>query len=122
MERSLELLELLNTLIITIEDNTISINKDTLKSVLTCLQVTQDKVRLLQAQSQLLNDEIRDLKNQSVKHSELVLVQNNPLFDDDDDDDQINNPLMRNSTKQLQLQMRMKLCMIKFNMIFPTAL
>jgi hypothetical protein len=55
--------------------------------VLTCLQVTQGKVRLLQAQSQLLNDELIDLKNkQSVMHFELVLVQNNPLFDDDNDD------------------------------------
>jgi hypothetical protein len=49
--------------------------------------VTQAKVRILQAQSQLLNDELIDLKNQHpVKCSELVFVQNNPLYDDDDDD------------------------------------
>jgi hypothetical protein len=87
MARSLKLLELLNTLINTIEDNTVILNKKTLQSVLTCLQVRQAKVRLLQSLSQLLNDELTDLKNkQPVKCSELVFVQNNPLYDDDDDD------------------------------------
>jgi hypothetical protein len=88
MERSRELLEFLNTLINTTEDNTVILNKTTLQSVLTCLQVTQDKVRLLQAQSQLLNDELINLKNQQpMKYSELVFVQNNPLYNDDDDND-----------------------------------
>ena len=87
MARSLELLELLNTLINTVEDNIVILNKTTLQSVLTCLQVTQDKVRLLQSLSQLLNDELTDLKNQQpVKCSELVFVQHNPLYDDGDDD------------------------------------
>jgi hypothetical protein len=64
------------------------LNKETLQSVLTCLQVTEAKVRLLQSLSQLLNDELIDLKNQQpVKCYELVFVQNNPLYDDDDDDD-----------------------------------
>jgi hypothetical protein len=90
MARNLELLELLNTLINTTEDNTMILNKSTLQSVLTCLQVTQAKVRLLQSLSQLLNDEIMDLKNQQpVKCSELVFVQHNPLYDDDDDDDDV---------------------------------
>jgi hypothetical protein len=90
MERSHELLELLNTLINTTEDNTVTLNKETLQSVLTCLQVTQAKVRLLQSLSQLLNDELTDLKNQQpVKCSELVFVQNNPLYDDNDDDDDV---------------------------------
>ena len=62
MERSRELLEFLNTLINTTEENTVIMNKETLQSVLTCLQVTQDKVRLIQSLSQLLNAEIRDLK------------------------------------------------------------
>jgi hypothetical protein len=62
MERSRELVELLNTLINTTEDNTVILNKETLQSMLTCLQVTQSKVRLLQSLSQLLNDEISDLK------------------------------------------------------------
>jgi hypothetical protein len=75
MERNLELLELLNTLIIIVEDNIVVLNEETVQYVLTCLQVTQAKVRLLQSQSQLLNDEIRDLKNQQpVKCSELVFV------------------------------------------------
>jgi hypothetical protein len=71
----------LNTLINTTEDNTVILNKETLQSMLTCLQVTEAKVRLLQDQSQLLNDELIDLKNQQpVKCSELVFVQNNPLY------------------------------------------
>ena len=64
MARNIELLELLNTLINTTEDNTVTLNKATLQSVLTCLQVMQDKVRLLQSLSELLNDEFIDLKNQ----------------------------------------------------------
>jgi hypothetical protein len=69
------------------QNNTVALNKTTLQSVLTCLQVMQDKVRLLQSLSQLLNDELIDLKNQQpVKCSELVFVQHNPLYDDDDDD------------------------------------
>jgi hypothetical protein len=51
MEQSIELLELLNTLIITDKDNTIILNKETLQSMVTCLQVMQVKDRLLQAQS-----------------------------------------------------------------------
>jgi hypothetical protein len=87
MARSLELLEFPNTLINTTEDNTMILNKETLQLVLTCLQVMEDKVRILQGQSQLLNDELTDLKNQQpVKCSELVFVQNNPLYDDEDDD------------------------------------
>jgi hypothetical protein len=88
MARNLELLELLNTLINTIEDNIVILKKTTLQSVLTFLQVMQAKVRILQSLSQLLNDEIMDLKNQHpVKCSELVFVHNNPLYNDDDDDD-----------------------------------
>jgi hypothetical protein len=86
MAQSLELLEFLNTLINTIEGNIVVLNKATVQSVLTCFQVTEAKVRLLQYQSQLLNDELSDLKNQQpVKCSELDFVQNNPLYDDYDD-------------------------------------
>jgi hypothetical protein len=68
--------------------------------VLTCLQVTQAKVRLLQAQSQLLNDELINLKNQQpMKFSELVFVQNNPLYDDDDDDDDDQQSVKENINK-----------------------
>jgi hypothetical protein len=56
--------------------------------VLTCLQVMQAKARLLKSPSKLLNNEIKDLKNQQpVKCSKLVFVQHNPLYDDYDDDD-----------------------------------
>jgi hypothetical protein len=61
------------------------LKKLTLQSMLTCLQVMQAKVILHQSLSQLLNDELIDLKNQQpMKYSELVFVQNNPLYDDDD--------------------------------------
>ena len=73
MELNIKILELLNTLINTIEDNTVILYKETLQSMLTCLQVMQAKARILQAQSQLLNDELIDLKNQQpVKCYELV--------------------------------------------------
>ena len=65
------------------------LNKATLQFFLTCLQVTQTKVRLLQEQSYLLNDKLIELKiQQPVKFSKLVFVQNNPLYDDNDDDQQ----------------------------------
>ena len=49
--------------------------------------MSQAKVQLLQAQSQLLKDEICNLKNQeSMKQSEQVLLHHNPLFYDEDDD------------------------------------
>jgi hypothetical protein len=59
MERRLELLELLNTLLITGEYDTVSINKNDLKIVLTCLQVTQTKVRLIQTQTRLPQNELQ---------------------------------------------------------------
>ena len=49
--------------------------------------MSQVKFQLLQAQSQLLNDEIWNLKSQeSMKQSEQVLLHHNPLFHDEDDD------------------------------------
>jgi hypothetical protein len=79
MAQCLELLEFMNTLINTTEANTVILNKATLQSVLTCLQVTQAKVRLLQYQSQLLIDELIDLKNQHpMKCSEVVFCSEQP--------------------------------------------
>jgi hypothetical protein len=64
----------------------VKLHKDIIQSMLTCLQVTQDKVRILQDESQLLNNELIDLKNQQLlKCSELVFVQNNHLYNDDVD-------------------------------------
>jgi hypothetical protein len=68
----------------------VKLNKETLQSMLTCLQVTQSKVRLLQSLSQLLNDELIELKSQQqMKFFELVFVQNNPLYNDDNVDQQL---------------------------------
>jgi hypothetical protein len=85
-----ELLELLNTLILSTIDNMVTIDKATLQSILTCLQASQAKVELLQIQTRLLHDE---LQQKNLQHSELVLVQNNPLFNDDDDDDSDQQPV-----------------------------
>jgi hypothetical protein len=59
MARIDELLELLNTLILSTVDNMVTTDKATLQSVLTCLQVSQAKVELLQTQTQLLHDELQ---------------------------------------------------------------
>jgi hypothetical protein len=58
MARIDELLELLNTLILSTNDNMVTTDKETLQSILTCLQVSQAKVELLQTQTQLLHDEL----------------------------------------------------------------
>jgi hypothetical protein len=69
-----ELLELLNTIILSSLDNTVTTNKTTLQIVVTCLQVSQAKVALLQTHNRLLHDA---LERKNLRHSELVLVQNN---------------------------------------------
>jgi hypothetical protein len=51
-----ELLELINTLILSSVGNTVTNDKINLQSVIKCLQVSQDKVALLQTQTQLLHD------------------------------------------------------------------
>jgi hypothetical protein len=76
-----ELIELLNTLILSIVDNTITIDKATHTNVLTCLQGSQDKIEFLQLESQLQRDEIQ----QKNRHFELVLVQNNSLLEFEND-------------------------------------
>ena len=85
------------------EDNIVILNKTTLQSVLTCLQVMQAKVRLIQSLSQLLNDELINLKNQQpVKCSELVFVRHNPLYDDNDDDDNDDDDVFNQQTMKEQ--------------------
>ena len=89
MDRIDDLLELMNTLILSFVDNTVTIDKATLQSILTCLQASQAKTELLQVQTRLLHDE---LQQKNLQHSELVLVQNNPLFEEDDDVDSEQQP------------------------------
>jgi hypothetical protein len=81
MARIDELLELLNTLILSSVDNTVTTDIATLTDVLTCLQDSQDKIKFLQLESQLQQEEIQ----QKNHHSELVLVQNNSLFEFEND-------------------------------------
>jgi hypothetical protein len=53
MDQIDELLELLNTLILSYVDNTITIDITNLIGVLTCLQDSHDKIKFLQLESQL---------------------------------------------------------------------
>jgi len=50
-----ELLELLNTLILSIDDNTVTTDKETLESILSYLQLSQDKVALLKLDFFMMN-------------------------------------------------------------------
>jgi hypothetical protein len=59
----------------------VTTHKETRQYVLTYLKASQAKVELLQIHTQLIHDK---LQRKNIYHSELVLVQNNPLFDDDD--------------------------------------
>jgi hypothetical protein len=112
MARVEELLELLNTLILSSMDNTVTIDKTTLHSIVTCLHVSQAKVGLLQTQNQLLHDALEQ-KNLR-QHSKLVLVQN-PIFEDDEDDvvcsdqqpaqQQLNETAPNSSTDDVQLSL-----------------
>jgi hypothetical protein len=70
MARIDELLELLNTLILSSVDNTVTIDIATFTDVLTCLQDSQNKIKFLQLESQLQQEEIQ----QKNHHSKLVLI------------------------------------------------
>jgi len=63
MTTIMEFVSILETLLETTERNSVILINETLENVITCMQVMQTKVHLLRPQSQLLNDEIRDLKN-----------------------------------------------------------
>ena len=58
MARIGELLELLNTLILSIVDNIVTIEKAILINVLICLQDSQDKTEVFQLESQLEQNEL----------------------------------------------------------------
>jgi hypothetical protein len=84
MARVEELLELLNTLIFSYVGNTITMDKTTLQSIITFLQVSQDKATLLQTQTQLLHDALE--RHNLRQHFELVFVQNHPFKYEEDDE------------------------------------
>ena len=56
MAQDKELLELLNTLLLIVANNTITIIKATIKIVITCLQDSQTEEKLLQTQSKKKHD------------------------------------------------------------------
>jgi hypothetical protein len=95
---------------------TIQVTTDiaTLTDVLTCLQDSQDKIKFLQLESQLQQEEIQ----QKNHHSELVLVQNNSLFEFENDSYQQPTHDQRNSTEKLHIQMKMKFVINKFLLLF----
>jgi hypothetical protein len=100
-----ELLELLNTLILSFVDNTVTTDIAILTDVLTCLQDLQDKIEFLQLESQLQQDEIQ----QKNHHSEPVLVHNNYLFKFENDpnqqptQEQLSETAPNSSTDEVQL-------------------
>jgi hypothetical protein len=59
----------------------------------TCLQVTQAKAALLQTWTRLLHDALE--RKHLRQHYELVLVQNNCLFEEDNDVDSYQQPAKR---------------------------
>lgn len=69
-------IDLLNTLIQSIIDDTIQISKASLSDIQTCLQNAHENIEFLQLESQFQWDE---LQHKSC-HSKLFYVQNNPLF------------------------------------------
>ena len=85
MGRTIELYSLLGTLIDTIDGTSITIPTKNLHDVLTHLRVMQTKLDILYIQSELLNIELRTMNNhEPTKNSELVIVRNNPLFEEDE--------------------------------------
>ena len=70
MARINDLVELLNTLLLSIIDNTIMVDKNNLTHIRNCIQDSQDTLEFLQLESQLQRDELQQ-KNQ---HSKLFLV------------------------------------------------
>jgi hypothetical protein len=64
--------------------NITTIDKSTLQSFVTCFQVSQTEVGLLENQTHLLHDAL-ERKNLQ-EHCEVVLVQN-PIFEDGEDDE-----------------------------------
>lgn len=71
-----DLVELLNSLLIFVVNNTVMVDKTTLTHILNCVQDSQVTLEFLQLESQLQRDELQQ-KNQ---HSKLVLIQNNSHF------------------------------------------
>ena len=73
MARINDLVELVNTLLLSSIDNIDTVDKTTLTHIRNCVQHSQDTTEFLQLESQLQCDELQ----QNNQHFELVLVQNN---------------------------------------------
>jgi hypothetical protein len=74
MERIEELFTILRTLVNSTTESTIAINKCTLSTVITCLQVTHKKIDMFKLQNKLLSDELSFLRHQQCdfnKHNDI---------------------------------------------------
>lgn len=77
MAQIYELLELLNTLILSTMANIVTIDKETIADFLICLQKFIGHIKFLQHESQLYHNEI----HRKSENYELVHLQNNSLFE-----------------------------------------
>jgi histidinol phosphatase-like enzyme len=74
MVRIEEIFTILHTLINSTTESTIAINKNTLSTVITCLQVTHKKIDMFKLQNKLLSDELSLLRHQQCdfnKHNDI---------------------------------------------------
>lgn len=70
MARINDLIELLNTLLLSSIDNIVMVDKSTLTHIQNHVQESQDTIEFLQLESQFQHDELQ----QKYQHSELVIV------------------------------------------------
>ena len=71
MARIEELFTILRTLINSTTESTIAINKCTLSTVITCLQVTHKKIDMFKLQNKLLSDELSLLRHQQCDFNDI---------------------------------------------------
>jgi hypothetical protein len=72
MERIEEIFAILRTLINSTMESTIAINKCTLSTMITCLQVTHKKIDMFKLQNKLLSDELSFLRHQQCEDAQLT--------------------------------------------------
>jgi histidinol phosphatase-like enzyme len=84
MARIEELFTILCTLINSITESTIAINKCTLSTVITCLQVTHKKIDMFKHQNKLLSDELSLLR-----HQQCDFNNQNDIKDENNEDIQL---------------------------------
>jgi histidinol phosphatase-like enzyme len=84
MARIEEIFTILRTLINSTTESTIAINKCTLSTVITCLQVTHKKIDMFKHQNKLLSDELS-----SLRHQQCDFNNQNDIKDENNEDIQL---------------------------------